>query len=388
MRVMQSRSVGTLHNIDIRVHPTLLLVLAWAVYEWGFSAGFSATRAAYGLLFVSLVFVCILLHELGHAWVATHFNLRVSNITLLPFGGLARVEHMTASPRTEASIALAGPLVNIAIAVFLLPTLLVVGLASGHQSISDFLGQHPSDPALGGLLMYLVAANVLIGAFNLLPAFPLDGGRILRSILSTKLGRESATNWAVAFGIVSALILGFFAISQADLFLAIIAVFIIATAIGEGRSVHIQETLKKLEVGRFSVWDGGGVSPEVPVALALREGPRDIAVTSNGQVLGMLWSEHVSNALQNGGLERKIGELLDVEVQTAESSRSIYDVYELMMACGQWAIPVTENGRYRGLFTAERFVHIHRHLQMQSPSNRRFAAFSGSLGHALKGFTR
>src|SRR5688572_3515029 len=195
--MVRSFNVGRIRGIDINVHPTFALIFIWVMYQWGGVGGFGTVL--FGLVLMALVFGCVVLHELGHALMAQQFGVRVIDITLLPIGGVARVEMVPARPRTEVLIALAGPAVNVAIAVALLPPLLLLGVVQGFAVFGDHLAT-PTILEPGGLLLYLVLTNVLLVVFNLLPAFPMDGGRLLRAGLSHYVGRERATRVAVWIG--------------------------------------------------------------------------------------------------------------------------------------------------------------------------------------------
>ncbi|CAN5778645.1 site-2 protease family protein [soil metagenome] len=385
---MRIQSVGHILGVNIRWHPSMVLVVLWAAYQWGYVAGGSVTSIIYGVAFVSCVFGLVLAHELGHALMARQFGLKVRDITLLPFGGIARIERMPASPRVEALVAIAGPLTNTAIAIFMLPLLIVWMVISGFTSISD-LGRYAlHDPSFGGFVLYIFLANLLLAIVNLIPAFPMDGGRLLRAGLSTLVGRDRATKSAVVAGVVFAVVIGSIALLNGDLIVPLVSVLLVATAISEGRSVRLEQQLRRLQVGQFAVWDSGGLAPTDPVALALRDGPRDTVVTSNGIVLGMLWKSDLQTALQNGTLSKKAGEIMDRNVVSAEAGSSIFDVHTLMSENNQWTMPVTEHGTYRGIFSAERFFHVHQYLRSRTPENRHVASLTGSVSQTLKALVR
>src|SRR5215207_5834624 len=205
--MMRSVTLGRIWGIDIRVHPSFALVLVWAAFQWGLSGNGTFVALIYGLILVGFVFLCVLLHELGHCLMALQYGVRVQDITLLPIGGVARLENATLRPGHEALIALAGPLVNVAILVALFPLMLLLGVLTGNNSLVDYVN-YIDDVAPGGLLVYLFFVNVTLVLFNLLPAFPMDGGRVLRAGLSAVTSREKATNFAVALGQVLAVLMG------------------------------------------------------------------------------------------------------------------------------------------------------------------------------------
>ena len=146
--------------------------------------------------------------------------------------------------------------------------------------------------------------------------------------------------------------------------LILVAIFVVAAAFIEGTAVRVEDTMRKLKVGQFILWDMGGVNENHSLPYALRGGPRDVAVVNqDGRVLGMLWRHEVMQAL-NGGASRyrTVRELMDAEATIADVDDTVYDVQQRMVATGRWAIAVTENGYYRGIFTSERFWHVYRHV--------------------------
>jgi Zn-dependent protease len=189
--------LGSAFGIGIYVHITFWLLPAFILLRtWG--GGPAA--ALYSLALVVAVFGCVVLHELGHALMARHYGIRTRDITLYPIGGVARLERMSERPWEELWIALAGPAVNVVIALALLAALSVGGIVVGSAAL---LGSIP-----GSFLASLMLANVILVAFNLLPAFPMDGGRVLRAFLAMPLGRLRATEIAATVGVVMAVLFG------------------------------------------------------------------------------------------------------------------------------------------------------------------------------------
>jgi CBS domain-containing protein len=277
-------------------------------------------------------------------------------------GGVARMEDLPTRPRAEAAIALAGPATNVAIATALLPIVLAIGVTNGFASPGDYVLEAFS-PSFGGLAIGLLYANVLIVVFNLLPAFPMDGGRMLRAGLTTVVGRESGTRIAVLVGQGLAVLLAIASIVWLhSLTLPLIALFIAVLAQSEGRAVRIESAMRRMRVGQFALWDMGGVAPEQPLAVALRGGPRDVAVTRDGRVVGMLWRNTLLSELGRGGKALTVADAMTEALVVADVDESVYDVHQRMSACKAWAAPVTEDGVYRGIFTADRFLHVYRQL--------------------------
>ena len=385
--MMRSVTLGRIWGIAIRVHPSFALVLVWAAFQWGLSGDGTFAALLYGLILVGFVFLCVLLHELGHCLMALQYGVRVQDITLLPIGGVARLENATLRPGHEALIALAGPLVNVAILVALFPLILLLGILTGKNSLIDYLNYF-DDVAPGGLLVYLFLTNVTLVVFNLLPAFPMDGGRVLRAGLSKLTNREQATKFAVALGQVLAVLMGIIGIWQREFLLPLISIFIIVAAYAEGRAVKLESAMRRLRVGQFALWDMGGISPHHPLTYALRGGPRDVVVTENNRVVGMLWRHQLLPGLNGGAAGKTVADVMDSNVVTVDVDDSVYDVQQRMHDLNRWAMPVTEAGQYRGIFTADRFVHVYRYLNAQSVGNRTASSVFTSLGKSLRAWVR
>jgi len=355
--------IGHVRGIEIKVHPTFLLVLPWTIFNWGYVGDGGLIGVGFGLILMTLLFAFVVLHELGHSFVALYYGIGVRDITLLPIGGVARIEQIPAEPRREIAIAAAGPAVNLAIAALFAPPTVLIAAANGVTHPVELLG-YLTEVSPTGFILYLFFTNIMLVLFNLLPAFPMDGGRILRAFLSFFIARLTATRIAVVIGqlLGVALALGGLALQAPSLLL--IAIFVVVAAFIEGTAVRVEDTMQKLRVGQFILWDLGGVNENHPLPYALRGGPRDVAVVNqDGRVLGMLWRHEVMQAL-NGGASRSrtVRELMDAEATVADVDDTVYDVQQRMIATGRWAIPVTENGYYRGIFTSERFWLVYRHV--------------------------
>lgn len=211
--------VATVAGIPIRIHATFLLVLAYAWFIGG-SAHFLLMSA-----FILVIFMCVVLHELGHSRVALHYGIPVSQITLYPIGGIANIEKRP-TPKQELWIALAGPAVNLVIAGLLFVVL-------PKQPFSVLFSQLADPTTVKGFLTVVMTTNALLALFNMLPAFPMDGGRVLRSLLALALPEQKATVIAARIGQFLAFTLGLYALSQGKFFLVAIAYFVYTSAAAE-----------------------------------------------------------------------------------------------------------------------------------------------------------
>ena len=214
--------IAQIAGINIRVHVTFFLILALGAIQWGGQGG-GLDGALFGVVLMLLLFTCVTLHELGHSIVANRLGVPVREIVLLPLGGVAVMNKQPEKPIHEFLISIAGPLVNVVIALLLA---IPVG-AQVRMSLLDGRGLLPetvNDPSLNTLLFWLFSANISLVVFNLIPAFPLDGGRILRSLLALAIGYPRATRIAMAIGQTIAIGLGGFGVLSGNLGLALIAV--------------------------------------------------------------------------------------------------------------------------------------------------------------------
>ncbi len=215
----------TVRGIPIRIHITFIWFPIWAASVWGSRADDMLRGALFGIIAALLLFACVTLHELGHALVAQRFGIVVEDITLLPFGGLARLRTIPRNPKQELAIAVAGPLVNVAI--FLALAFVAAFVYRSEPNITpDFMMNELDGGNANSLLIYLMLANVILVLFNLLPAFPLDGGRVLRALLALKLPWEKATRIAAGVGLGFAGLFVIGGIASRDFFLSLIGLMV------------------------------------------------------------------------------------------------------------------------------------------------------------------
>ena len=215
--------LGRIAGIAVNVHATFLLLLAWiAAISYGPRA--SWRDAASGVLYIVVVFATVVLHELGHALMARRYGIHTQDITLLPIGGVARLERMPEDPRAELSIALAGPAVNVALAAVCYVAHILTGTELGSTGFA---------PGGGNWWSALLFLNVGLALFNMLPAFPMDGGRVLRAMLAIRLGRARATRIAARVGRGFAIAFAIYAVVRGQPLLLLIALFIWVGATGE-----------------------------------------------------------------------------------------------------------------------------------------------------------
>lgn len=378
--MMRSLTIARVHDIDVRLHPTIALVFLWVLIDWRrLGAGQGVLAVVFTLLLVLLVFACVLLHEFGHAFMARQHGVHVHDVSLSAVGGVARMEQIPGGSRVEMLIALAGPAANLALVTALTPVVLLVGVLSGFSSLEDY-ALTVFNPSLAGLFTTLLYANVLIILFNMLPAFPMDGGRVFRAGLTPIVGRDAATRIAVLVGEAFALTLLLFSLFVIhSVILALLALFVMVVAYAEDRAVRVESAMRRLRVGQFALWDMGGIAPDQPLANALRGGPRDITVTHGGRVVGMLWRNRLLAELGRTVNGRTVADVMEAAPLTVDIDMPIYDVQRLMSEQDRSAVPVVEAGMYRGVFTRDRFLHIYRQVSPDPLRDIRAVILRGPL---------
>lgn len=348
--------IARIRGIDIRVHVLFLLVLLWAGLQWGWVRGLGLAGALYGVLFIILLFVCVTLHEIGHSLVARRFGIRVRDITLLPIGGVAHLEGEPRGPIQELWMALAGPLVNIAIAVGLLPWVVsVLGwrMLEGWAILVAQLRQ----PTFDRLLADLLLTNVGLALFNLLPAFPMDGGRVLRALLAVQLGELGATRVAVRVGKGLAVMLGFAGLLTGALNLLLVALFIFFAAEQEWQGVRLKSLLAHMPARLATQRLGWALHPHDPlsraVEIALRTGQMDFPVFEGNMLRGLLTRDELAQAFRKYGPDVPVAWVMRTWVPRVEAGESLYSVQRVLEGSGSPVVFIVQDGYLLGLATRE-----------------------------------
>ena len=295
-------------GIDVYVHWTFAIVPAWVALT-SLAAGTNLAAAVSATLFILAVFLCVLLHEFGHALMARRFGIVTRDITLLPIGGLARLERMPKEPLQELAIALAGPAVNVAISALLVAATAFVhpGAAWFSLSLRD-----------GSLITALAGANLALAVFNLLPAFPMDGGRVLRAVLALWISHSRATRIAAGVGQVAAIGLGLLGL-MGNLNLLLVAIFVylagrgeVAAAAPASEIVHQSPPVELRSEGAFLVLPAHARADEVTDVLFSSQ--NYFPVTQGGEVVGVLSKSRLLRALANHQGDRLVAELMTCDL--------------------------------------------------------------------------
>jgi Zn-dependent protease len=343
-----SFKIAKILGIDVRIHVTFFLLLAWIGLVHYQSGGTPA--AIEGVIFICLIFLCVLLHEFGHALAARRYGIATSDITMLPIGGLARLERMPEKPAQELVVAIAGPMVNVAIAAVLLLIFGFSGSSFGFAAIES-----PTT----GLAQKLVAVNLFLVAFNMIPAFPMDGGRVLRALLAMRLPYARATQIAANIGQSLAIVFGFFGLTQQHPMWVLIAVFIFFGAQSEAAHAQLKSALSGLRVhaGMITKFQVLPMTADLNAAIEalLRTSQHDFPVVGPaGEVRGLLTRDDLLVALRKSGPTTLVRDIMRVDVPSVHETMLFERAMAIMQESGCPALPVLDmNGRLAGLFTPE-----------------------------------
>jgi Zn-dependent protease/predicted transcriptional regulator len=340
-----SWKIGEVSGIGIYVHGTFLILLGYVALEH-YRKRHSTTDALVGLLFIATLFGIVVLHELGHALAAKRFGIRTRDITLLPIGGVARLERMPEDPRQELIVALAGPAVNVVLAaalfLVLTPVLGPAALISVYWS--------------GNIFVKLLWVNVALAVFNLLPAFPMDGGRVLRAVLALRMDYVQATHIAATIGQGMALLFGFIGLFT-NPFLVFIALFVWMGAAEEAAMVQIKSALGGIPINRAMITDFRTVSPQDPLERAVEHilagFQQDFPVVEEGRLVGVLTRSDLLRVLAQHGQEAWVAEAMQRQFETADPAEMLESVFARLQACHCRSLPIVRTGQLVGIVTME-----------------------------------
>lgn len=347
-----SIKILSVRGIHISVHWTFLLLLGWIILI-NVEQGTNAARLVWSLMFVLAVFACVMLHELGHAAVAGYFGIRAKDIVLLPIGGTASIEKFPDNPRQELSISLAGPVTNIIIA-FLLWLLQDPG--------APFLMQPERASAFGlGMFVYdLRMVNVGLAAFNLIPAFPMDGGRILRALLGFRLNYVRATSIATAIGKGIAWVFVAFGILMVNPILPLIGVFILFSAGTEEHYLRLRSLVKNIRLNEVVMNDYNSLQADMDVreaaGILMTNHSKYFMLMEGARPVGSINRLEIVKALAEKRYGEKLRSLVKEEVLLLDGWQTADGVLEELGRDDEKLYPVTENGIFEGVVSLNHIV--------------------------------
>jgi Zn-dependent protease len=340
-----SIKLGKVFGVPVSLHLTFILFVAFLGMVYAFQGGVRA--AVTGVSFILALFLSVTLHELGHSLVARGFGVKVSGIVLLPVGGVSQMEEMPERPNQEFLIALAGPATSIVLGLLLGGvSLLLYGPAATFKA-----------SVTGGLFIpNLARVNLLLAIFNLLPGFPMDGGRIFRSVLANAMPFDRATAIAASVGRVFAIGLGLVGLFT-NIWLVFIAVFIYFGASSEASRVQIKTALRDVPVSRVMATSFQTLNPDDRLSQAVEHAyhgfQEDFPVVLDGELVGVLMKQDILAALHEYGPSALVGKVMRKEFTTVPSNSTLEQVYAAIQTCGCSSLPVLDSGRIIGVVTLE-----------------------------------
>jgi Zn-dependent protease/predicted transcriptional regulator len=339
--------LGRFAGIDVFVHATFVLLIGWVGYsQWLENRNWGDVLN--GILFILALFLCVVLHEYGHALTARRYGIKTRDITLYPIGGVARLERMPEKPVEELWVALMGPAVNVVIGVLLLAYLVATNTLVPFNQVT--VGS-------GSIFERLMIVNFTLVLFNLLPAFPMDGGRVLRALLAMRIDYVRATQVAATIGQGMAFVLGFIGLFG-NPFLLFIALFVWIGASQESGAVQAKNSLGGIPVTRAMMTEFRSLSPRdnlsQVVAFILAGSQHDFPVVdANGRVAGILERDAFMRALTEHGQSVPVMDYIRRDLPEVDSHEMLEMALNRLQESGTKTLPVTHAGQLVGMITME-----------------------------------
>ena len=338
--------IGSYSGIGVYVHATFLLIILFVVLShW--SQGNSLEETAVGVIFTLAIFLCVVLHEFGHALTAKRYGIKTRDITLLPIGGVARLERMPDKPIEEFWVAVAGPAVNVVITLALLLWLILTDSLVDPATLGI---------ASGSFWERLMIVNIFLVGFNMIPAFPMDGGRVLRALLATRMEYTRATSIAASLGQGIALLFGFLGFFL-NPFLIFIALFVWIGAQQEASMTQMKASLGGIPVSRAMLTDYRTLAPgdtlDHVIELILAGFQHDFAVVEEGHVVGILLRKDLMVALAHRGRDTPVREVMTAEFATVDPSEMLETAVASLREGRCRTLPVVRGGTLVGMLTMD-----------------------------------
>ena len=341
-----SLKIGRFAGIDVRMHITFMLLIGWvALIHW--RQGQDVASAFGGVGFILTVFLCVVLHEFGHALAARRYGIKTRDIILLPIGGVARLEKLPTNPLQELWVALAGPAVNVVIATIIFAWLL---LTASFESFT-------AEPATAGIFLErLLIVNLFMVAFNMIPALPMDGGRVLRAVLALRTEHRRATQIAASIGQGIAVFFGVVGIFY-NPFLLIIAVFVWIGASQEAGAAQMKSAVDGISVQQAMLTDFRTLNKndnlDRAVELTLAGSQKDFPVVENGSVVGILTQADLMKALSERDQHPTVSSAMQHKIEAVDSLDMLEAAFDKLKDCNCHTLPVTINRKLVGLLTMD-----------------------------------
>jgi Zn-dependent protease/CBS domain-containing protein len=342
-----SFQIGKLFSIPLRVHVTFLLLLVLIGFMPAREYGLGGLN---GVLFIVALFACVVIHELAHSLMARRYGIPVKHIILLPIGGISMMERMPDDPHQEFNVAVVGPLTSLGVAAVLG---LIVLVAAGETR--PFLS--PWHAGLIPFLARLTWLNIILAGFNLIPAFPTDGGRVLRSLLAFHMDYADATHMAATIGQALAILAGIFAFLTANWLLVFIAIFVYMGASAEDTQVRLRRTLREVPAWQAMVSDFRSLDKDDTLAEAFQYASHsyqhDFPVTDEGQLVGLVTRQALISGMHERGGETTVAQVMIGDPCRVGPNESLADVYQEISTGACPIAAVMDHSSLVGLITPE-----------------------------------
>jgi Zn-dependent protease len=358
-------------GIEVRVHASFLFIVAYFAFIWGVvrrPGGVSG--ALYGVLLVVLLFFLVVVHELSHSRVAQSYGINVRSITLLPIGGVSSMDEIPEDPRKELVISAAGPLSNLILGLLMLAGAFALFPAADFTHYGRLLDFFVT-PSVEGTYLYLMVVNFTLALFNLLPAFPMDGGRVFRAFLAFRMGRARASRVAVVVGQGLALGMGFLGIFSGNIFLLLVAVFIFFGAQGESAGDQVRQTLGDLRVSQAVNVHVEYARPDQVIGqlatTLFHSYQTDFPVVYGERVLGLVTRDRLISTLAEKGVDFPVTEAMARDFPVADLHESVYDAFLRMRLQRFKAVPVMDGDRFVGMLSVEDISEVYALLSAAGP---------------------
>ncbi|MFN7117881.1 MAG: site-2 protease family protein [Saprospiraceae bacterium] len=349
-----SLQIARIRGINVYVHWTFLILLGWIIIS-GMRQGQNFAESMMSVWFILALFACVLLHELGHSLTAMRYGIKTKSIILLPIGGVANIEKMPEKPIQELWVALAGPAVNVIIAGLLALYFVVTG---GFPEMTEAaMTQVNAD----NFLFNLLSVNIILVLFNLIPAFPMDGGRVLRALLAMRYDRAVATNIAAKIGQFLAIAFVFFGFFY-NPFLIFIGLFIFLGAGAESNFENTRSALSKYKVrdvlmNQFTAFHAFETLDKAIAAL-LNGQEKEFLVEQDNEIIGIITRDEIIQGLREIGQEGAIGRIANKQFFTLYPDMPLEEAYARMMQTQSAICPVMENGQLIGVLNMENITEV------------------------------
>jgi Zn-dependent protease len=351
-----SLDLGKPFGIKLGIHWTFLLLIAYVVFV-NLQQGYDITQILLSILFVLTLFVCVVLHEFGHALTARRFGVQTKSITLLPIGGLANIQDVPEKPKQELQMTIAGPLVNLAIALVLY---IIIKLTVGFEGVEY------KEITLNNFLHLLLSVNIIIAVFNLLPAFPMDGGRVFRAALNIKMSREKATRIAMRIGQGFGLLF-ILAGLYVNPFLVLIGLFVMGSAWFEYQQIKSQGFLGDYKVEDITLKEFTTLHPDdelkKAIDIMLNTQQKHFIVQHDDKIDGILTKDNIIKGLSTYSEKIEVDRVKTKIEQFLSPKTPLKEAHKLMQMGKIELLPVVKDGKIIGALDTE---NINEFIMMQS----------------------